>query len=273
MLCLLNWVLLMRGNALKGWFVVIPCLGSALSCVPSSSAVSPVQVAEPNGDEARRSSKGLVESGAGRQKPYLHDDSNVPDYYVERIDDPHQHPTAILRLKGFFQQAMTQAAGNREAPQVRTLLDLIVPPLTELYTKGSKLRPDTERLLLELLCDTQDPRAKTAWIKSLEQPRWGELSHRVFQAIVHSGCRDHDVLQAMMRAFLRFEEGAPKCTPHTREVREAMLAISSPTWEGALIESLKQPMDKPTLEEDRKNDEKLRNIATKSFGRRLLLKS
>ena len=59
------------------------------------------------------------------------EDESKPEYYIKRLKDPAVRPAAVKRLIQFFEDAMTRADKNRDDPNVKALLDKIVPPLAE----------------------------------------------------------------------------------------------------------------------------------------------
>src|SRR5271169_5199005 len=64
------------------------------------------------------------------------DDENDPKTWVKKLDDPAQRANAIKRLTQFYEDGMTKASNNADAPEIKALLDTIVDPLAKTYTAG-----------------------------------------------------------------------------------------------------------------------------------------
>src|SRR6266511_2747631 len=64
-------------------------------------------------------------------------DENDPKTHVKKLDDPAQRAGAVKRLAQFFEDTMTKANKNRESKEVKDLLDVIVEPMTKVYTAGN----------------------------------------------------------------------------------------------------------------------------------------
>jgi len=97
-------------------------------------------------------------------------DENDPKTWVDRLKDPGQRTAAIDKLMGTYQQALNKAQGNRDDPAVKSLLDLIVEPLTNAYIE--LYSPDDSNgvgaKLLEKLQDMRDVRTIPALVKAMQ---------------------------------------------------------------------------------------------------------
>lgn len=185
------------------------------------------------------------------------EDESKPEYYIKRLDDPTVRAAAVKRLIQFFEDAMTRADKNREEPNVKALLDKLVPPLTKTYMTGG-LDDSTRFEILKLLADSRDVRAKSAWVKALSdyQPNLSDdEAKNAARAIGKTGVRDPDALSAMINVFMKLQAGSEKGGLVWKDVMESMTEISSPSWEPQLLERLNRPME---LLSDKDKDNKNR---------------
>ena len=95
------------------------------------------------------------------------EDENQPEYWVKRLDDPAKRASAVKRLTQFYDDGMTKANNNRDAPEMKTLLSKIVKPMSDAYVKGD-LDEKTRVDLLKAVTGTRDPAAKDAAIKAIK---------------------------------------------------------------------------------------------------------
>src|SRR5579871_6610201 len=61
------------------------------------------------------------------------DDENDPKTWETRLDDPAQRANSIKRLTQFYEDGMTKASNKADAPEIKSLLDTIVEPMTKTY--------------------------------------------------------------------------------------------------------------------------------------------
>lgn len=194
------------------------------------------------------------------------EDENKPEYHIKRLDDLAMRPSSVKRLQQFFEDAMTRADKNRADPQVKELLDKMVPPLTKTYMEASA-EDRTKGEILKLLADTRDVRAKEAWIKALKdyQPNLTEDQIKAaVRAIEDTKVTDDAAMDAIVAAFLKLEAGSAKGGLIWMDFKEAMSSISSPRWKDQLIERLNRPMEMVTAE-DRNNEDKIRSYRNEQF--------
>ena len=253
-------------------------LTQGLACSGPQSSPAAAPVAHPTEPTAAPSPE-LVESVAAasaqpgstpapvRPAAHAHIDQTKPEYFVGRLGDPTQRPMAVRRLTQFFEDAMTRANKDRADEKVKALFDLIVPPLTDLYTNGVGTDKQTELGVIRLLADTHDLRAMPAWIKAIAQYQPTESASAltyVARAIVDSGVKDPGVDEALIRTFVRFEAGSRQGSLSFVTFKEALTTVSSPTWESVLIERLGRPMGK-LMPGDRSNDKKIADYRNEQF--------
>jgi hypothetical protein len=264
------------GALLACALTVLLTQGLACSGPQPSPTASPV--AHPT-EPTAAPSPGLVESVAAasaqpvstpapvRPAAHAHNDQTTPEYFVGRLGDPAQRPMAVRRLTQFFEDAMTRADKDRADEKVKALLDLVVPPLTDLYVNSADTDKQTALEMIRLLADTHDLRAKPAWIKAIAQYQPNEPAAPlgyVARAIVASGVKDPGVDEALIRTFVRFEAGSRQGSLVYVEFKKALTAVSSPTWESVLIARLARPMGKLTTK-DRGNDKKIADYRNEQF--------
>lgn len=195
------------------------------------------------------------------------EDESKPEYYIKRLNDPAIRPQAVKRLVLFFEDAMTRADKDRTKPQVKELLDKIVPALTKTYLEGDTIDDRTKSEMIKLLSDSRDVRAKAAWVKALKdyKPNISEPDIRAASlAIAETGIKDPDAMDAMIGAFMKFEASSPKGGVIYRDFGKAFVDISAPSWKPQLLERLNRPMEK--LEpSDRTNEDKVAAYRNEQF--------
>jgi len=236
---------------------VLACGGAG-----TTQQTAPIRIAPAGSTEA----SGKLVHEAPDSRYSCHDESK-PEYYGQRVGDPEFRDTAVVRLSQFWEDALIRADKDREDPRVQALLDVFVEPMTHAYIEGGDIDPDTRLRMIQLLADTRDPRAKPAWVATLAAyPSEGtkRAMRPVLRGIVASGCRNRAIADALIRAFVELEAGSPRGALTYRDFKEAMVAVSSPTWERTLIDRLRHPMMKITTK-DRGNDAKIEKYRNEQF--------
>jgi HEAT repeat protein len=174
-------------------------------------------------------------------------DENQPETWVKKLNDPLTRPPAIKRLVQFFEDATTKANKDRSDPNVKALLDKIIEPMTKVYTDG-QLDERTRIDLIKFLADTRDPRAKAAWIKACagfasgagateDDVRWA--------APAIGATKLEEAAPALGDAFAKLEAGTQKGSQAYKNVHDAMVGVSSPSWKSMLVERINRPISKP----------------------------
>ncbi|MBI5538141.1 MAG: hypothetical protein HY898_35795 [Deltaproteobacteria bacterium] len=195
------------------------------------------------------------------------EDETKPEYYIKRLEDPAVRPAAVKRLIQFFEDAMTRADKNRDDPNVKALLDKIVPPLTKAYVAGG-LEDSTRFEMLKLLADSRDLRAKDAWVKALKdyQPNVSEdESKNAARAIAKSTVRDPEALEAMIGVFMKLRAGTEKGGLVWKDLKDSMTEISAPSWEPQLLERLNRPMEAIDPQKDKDAKDKISAFRDEQF--------
>jgi hypothetical protein len=163
-------------------------------------------------------------------------DDSDPQTWVKRLDDPAQRPAAIRRLSQFFEDAMTKANKNRDDPQVKTLLDEIVDPMSKQYTAGN-LDEKTRKDLIKFIADTRDPRTAPALAKAFNEYEPGKSDEDVkFAAQSVRGqaeankLTDQSVIDALWNCFDKFHASKTNMSNLVRDLHDAVLAVKSPSY-------------------------------------------
>lgn len=171
------------------------------------------------------------------------DDESQPDYWVKKLDDPGKRPAAIKRLTQFYEDGLTKNDNKRDAPEMKALLDKIVPPLSQQYIKGD-LDEKTRIDLFKALANTRDPKAKDAIIKAITDFAAGKAHHEeMTQAAIYvKVLKLKEAAGPLLDAFTKIQVSNKDLGPPFKQTQDAMLAISDPSWKGKLIELLNRPI-------------------------------
>lgn len=175
-------------------------------------------------------------------------DENDPQTWVKRLDDPAQRAGAIKRLGQFFQDSLTKSNNNREAPEVKAVLDVIVAPLTKVYVAGG-LDEKTRKDLIKALADTGDPRASAAFAKAFTDYEAGKndedvkFSAQAVQRMVAQGKKpEQNVVDALWACFAKFQVSKAKSINLVTDLADAVLEVKSPTYGPKAVEKLAAPV-------------------------------
>ncbi len=182
-------------------------------------------------------------------------DENDPKTWVKRLDDPAQRSAAIERLGNFYNDAFSSHGKKADAPEVKSLVDVIVDPLTTTYTKGG-LDDKTRKMLIKTLSDIRDPRSGPAFAKVFNEYEAGKTDDDVEQAsyavigIYKGGGKlDQSVIDAQWNCFSKFAptksktaDGKGAHLKATTALHDAMLAVKDPSWGPKATDKLKAPV-------------------------------
>lgn len=178
-------------------------------------------------------------------------DENDPKTWVKRLDDPAQRTPAVKRLAQFFEDTMTRANKNRESPEVTGLLDVIVEPMTKIYTAGS-LDEKSRRELIKSLADMRDVRAAAAMAKAFNDYEPGKNEEDVkFASQWASGLAtqgkltDQAVVDALWSCFAKFQPSKlkNKSINLVQDLHDAVLDVKHPSYGPKALEKLNAPVD------------------------------
>ena len=176
------------------------------------------------------------------------EDENDPATWVKRLDDPAQRANAIKRLTQFYEDDMTRASNDASAPEVKTLLDTIVDPLTKQYTGGS-LDDLTRTELIKFLAETNDPRAQPALAKALKDFEMGKTDDEVrvscesINAMAKAGVKlDKTTIDALWDTFAKFQLSKAQSQRLYQGLHEAIINVHDVSYGDKAIEKLKAPV-------------------------------
>jgi hypothetical protein len=177
------------------------------------------------------------------------DDENDPKTWVKRLDDPAQRTPAIKRITQFFEDGMTKANKNREAPEMKELLDTVVDPMTKTYVAGN-LDEKTRKELMKFLADTHDPRTGPALAKAFNEYEPGKNEDDVKYAaqavtglVEAKKLTDQNVKDALWACFAKFQVSKTKMFNLVKDLHDAVLAVSDPSYGPKAVDKLTPPVD------------------------------
>lgn len=173
------------------------------------------------------------------------DDENDPKTWVKKLDDAAQRANAIKRLTQFYEDGMTKASNNAEAPEIKQLLDAIVEPLTKTYTQGD-LDDKTRVDLMKFLAETHDPRTQPAITKALKNFEMGKTDDEVrvscesINAMAKAGVKlDQNLLDELWALFAKFQLSKTTSQRLYQALHDAVLNVHEKTYGDKAIDKLK----------------------------------
>jgi hypothetical protein len=176
------------------------------------------------------------------------DDENDPKTWVKRLDDPAQRANAIKRLTQFYEDTMTKASNNASAPEVKSLLDVIVEPMTKQYMAGG-LDEKTRVDLMKFLSETHDPRTQPALAKALKDFEMGKtddegrVSCMSIMAMAKAGVKlDQSVIDELWNMFSKFKLSKAQSERLYHAVHDSILAVNDKSYGDKAIEKLAAPV-------------------------------
>jgi hypothetical protein len=176
------------------------------------------------------------------------DDENDPKTWVKRLDDPAQRANAIKRLTQFYEDTMTKASNNASAPEVKSLLDVMVEPMSKQYMTGG-LDEKTRVDLMKFLAETHDPRTQPALAKALKDFEMGKTDDegRVacssILAMAKAGVKlDQSLIDELWSMFSRFKLSKAQSERLYHAVHDAILQVNDPSYGDKAIEKLAAPV-------------------------------
>ena len=182
-------------------------------------------------------------------------DENDPKTWVKRLDDPAQRSNAIKRLGDFFEDTMSKPTvnKNRNAPEVKALLDDIVTPMANVYTAGN-LDEKTRAELAKSLADMRDPRAAPAMAKAFNDFEPGKNEEDIKYAaqwttgLAQEGkLTDKAVIDALWNCFAKFQpsKSKTKSINLVTDLHDAVLAVKDPSYGPKAVEKLSAAVTNP----------------------------
>ena len=179
-------------------------------------------------------------------------DENDPKTWVKRLDDPAQRSAAVKRLASFFDDTLQKSNKDREAPEMKALLDDIVPGLTKTYVSVT-LDDKTRKDLIKLLADTRDPRTAPALAKAFNEYEPGSNDEDVkfaAQSVIGQAqagkLTDQNVIDALWGCFAKFHASNAKSINLVTDLHDAVLAVKDPSYGPKAVAKLASAVD-PTV--------------------------
>lgn len=171
-------------------------------------------------------------------------DENDPLTHVKRLSDATTRVPAVSRLIQFFEDAMTKDNKNREGPNVKPVLDKIVEPLSQqCVAADNPLDEKTLSKVVKFLSDARDPRGAPCLIKTLKdyKPDSTEEDVRVAARGV-AAMKAKDAAGPLFDAFSKLRPSKPKGALIYRDINEAVVEMSDPSWEAQCITMTAKPI-------------------------------
>jgi hypothetical protein len=163
-------------------------------------------------------------------------DENDPMTHVKKLSDASTRVPAVSRLVQFFEDAMTKDNKDRKGPNVQPLLDKIVEPLSQLCVAGD-LDEKTQSKVVKFLSDARDPRGAPCLIKTLKdyKPDTTDEDVRVAARGV-AAMKAKEAAGPLFDAFSKLRPSKPKGSLIYRDVNEAIVELSDPSWESNCLQ-------------------------------------
>lgn len=179
---------------------------------------------------------------------------NEPEYWIEKLPDPAWKARSIKRLGQFYEDALTKANKDENAPEVKGLLEKIVVPMTSIYVADyDSLDEGTREDLIQLVASFRDPRIEPALKKALEEfgkkGRGGKDLKWASRAVRDMKLKSlaPDVLASFKKMKPSTKDGA-----YYRDFNEALVAVADPSWSTELIGILNED-NFPILDPNKKD--------------------
>ncbi len=169
-------------------------------------------------------------------------DENDPMTHVDRLKDPATRPGAVNRLVQFFEDAMTRDEKNREGATVKPLLDKIVKPMNEVCVAGD-LDERTNSKLIKFMSDARHADGEPCLVKALKDYKPDSTEEDIRWAARAVGAmKMKSAAGPMLDVFTKMKPSKPKAGAMYRDVYDAMINLSDPSWESTLIANLDKPV-------------------------------
>jgi hypothetical protein len=175
---------------------------------------------------------------------------NEPEYWIEKLPDPAWKARSIKRLGQFYEDGLSKANKDENAPEVKALVEKLVGPMTNIYVADyDNLDENTREDLMRQLAGFRDPRTEPALKKALEEfgkkGRGGKDVKWASRAVRDMKLKSvaPDVLASFKKMKPSTKDGA-----YYRDFNEALVVVADPAWGPELVEILNQdfPMLDPT---------------------------
>ncbi len=184
-------------------------------------------------------------------------DESQPDYWVGKLDDKAWRARAVTRLEQFYEDAITKANKDPNAPEVQALVGKIAEPLTKTYVENyDTLDTKTRVSLIKLLSSLRDKRTEPALKKALEgfvaKPSKSKDDADLKWAAMAAGDLKLESLnEPLVQAFQKMKTSSMLGGITYRPLNEAMVKIKAKSWTPSLISMLDAEIDPPKTKKDK----------------------
>jgi HEAT repeat protein len=137
-----------------------------------------------------------------------------PEGQASELSDPVRRENAIFNLKEVYTETLAANGGDRNNADVKTVVDVIVDPLTRAYIDYPEDRING-LAILDLLYEIQDPRSMPALLEALNWRTEVSEDHAVraaqtIQAMDVPAADRANVIQALARSLERITDSRPE---------------------------------------------------------------
>jgi len=184
-------------------------------------------------------------------------DEGKPDYWVDKLEEQSWRPRAVKRLEQFYEDAVTKANKDANAPEVKALLDKITVPLTNCYVAGyDTFDVKTRTSLIKLLSAFRDPRTEPALKKAFEEfvkrPSTNKDDTDIKWAARGAGSMKLASLgEPMIQAFTKLRASTMLGGVTYKDFNDALQDMPQPSWAGPLRQMLEAPIVIPKTAADK----------------------
>lgn len=169
-------------------------------------------------------------------------DENDPMTHVNRLSDAAMRPAAVDRLIQSYNDALTVDNNDRNGPKVRRILEAAVPALSQ-HCVAEDFDDKTQSKVVKLLSDARDMRGLPCLSKTLDEyePDVTEENVRMAARAV-AAMKANDAAGPLFSAFKKLHASQPKAAMIYRDMNEAVVALSDPSWETPCITMTGRPI-------------------------------
>jgi len=170
-------------------------------------------------------------------------DENDPKTYVADLKDPTKQTVAVKRIIQFYEDAMTRDKKDKNGPNVKPLLAIIVPPMNDACLDPN-LQPRLRATVVKFLADTRDPGGEACFKKTLtdyKPDQTEEDVQNVLRAV--AGMELKSLAPEVMKFFTTAKFSKPKIKQLKLDLTKAVRATAGPAQEDELVKMLDAPID------------------------------
>ncbi|HTJ80773.1 MAG TPA: hypothetical protein VL400_03590 [Polyangiaceae bacterium] len=170
-------------------------------------------------------------------------DENDPKTYVADLKDPAKQTVAVKRLIQFYEDAMTKDKKNKEGPNVKPLLAIIVPPMND-ACMDANLQPRLRATVVKFLADARDPGGEACFKKTLTEYKPDQTEEDVQNVLrAVAAIKQKSLAPEVMKFFSEAKFSKPKIKQLKFDLTNAVRAVVGPAQEDELIKMLDAPID------------------------------